>query len=63
MALKKTLEDAQIALAASELACRKLREETSQVIDSLKRELEEVKRDLSNARTAEEDNARRHKQD
>ena len=63
MALKKTLEDVQIALAASELACRKLREETSQVIDSLKRELEEVKRDLSNARTAEEDNARRHKQD
>ena len=33
------------------------------VIDSLKHELEEAKRDLSNACTAEEDNAHHHKQD
>ena len=33
------------------------------MIDSLKHELEEAKRDLSNACTAEEDNAHHHKQD
>ena len=62
MALKKTLEDVQIALAAPGLASTKLQEETSQVINSLKCELKEVKQDLSNTHTTE-DNARRHKQD
>ena len=62
MALKKTSEDIQIALAASGLASTKLQEETSQVINSLKCELKEVKQDLSNARTTE-DNTRCHKQD
>ena len=62
MALKKTLEDIQIALAASGLASTKLQEETSQVINSLKCELKKVKQDLSNTRTTE-DNAHRHKQD
>ena len=33
------------------------------MIDSLKHELEEVKQDLLNAHTAEEDNAHHHKQD
>ena len=62
MALKKTLEDIQIALAASGLASTKLQEETSQVINSLKCELKEAKQDLLNTHTTE-DNARRHKQD
>ena len=62
MALKKTSEDIQIALAASGLTSTKLQEETSQVINSLKCKLKEVKQDLSNARTTE-DNTRRHKQD
>ena len=62
MALKKTSEDVQIALAASGLASTKLQEETSQVINSLKCELKEVKQDLSNTRTTE-DNTHRHKQD
>ena len=62
MALKKTSEDIQIALAASGLTSTKLQEETSQVINSLKCELKEAKQDLSNTRTTE-DNACRHKQD
>ena len=62
MALKKTLEDVQIALAASGLASTKLQEETSQVINSQKCELKEVKQDLSNAHTTE-NNAHCHKQD
>ena len=62
MALKKTLEDVQIALVASGLASTKLQEETSQVINSLKCELKEAKQDLLNTRTTE-DNAHRHKQD
>ena len=62
MALKKTLEDIQIALAASGLTSTKLQEETSQVINSLKCELKEAKQDLLNARTTE-DNTCRHKQD
>ena len=62
MALKKTSEDVQIALAASGLASTKLQEETSQVINSLKCELKEAKQDLSNAHTTE-DNTHHHKQD
>ena len=62
MALKKTSEDVQIALAASGLASTKLQEETSQVINSLKCELKEAKQDLSNTHTTE-DNAHCHKQD
>ena len=60
MALKKTLEDTQIALAASKLTSTKLQEKTSQVINSLKCELEKAKQDLSNAHTAE-DNTHHHK--
>ena len=62
MALKKTLEDTQIALAASKLTSTKLQEKTSQVINSLKCELEKAKQDLLNAHTAE-DNTHHHKQD
>ena len=62
MALKKTSEDVQITLAASGLASTKLQEKTSQVINSLKCELKEVKWDLLNARTTE-DNTHHHKQD
>ena len=62
MALKKTSEDVQIALAASGLTSTKLQEETTQVINSLKCEVKEAKQDLSNTRTTE-DNAHCNKQD